>query len=226
MMNTFQPSTSYQQVYGSPLLDEIHNHFPAILYSPGQFQNVQDLLRYIQIQARTRFNPFVIGEQQFRAQQPPAPIPAPTHTPAHTPAPTTTVQNNPIVEETTYYYQFPMQSPTQTPRQIYNLQGRGRELTMSDLLQTFLSATTGEDVPVRPSDQDLAAATTLLSFSTETVNQEGCAICTEDFGQGDSLRRLNHCNHHFHRNCIDTWFIISPRCPICRHDVRERRQQN
>ncbi|KAJ1533256.1 hypothetical protein HK096_005468, partial [Nowakowskiella sp. JEL0078] len=47
-----------------------------------------------------------------------------------------------------------------------------------------------------------------------------CAVCIEDFVNGDVLRVLA-CSHVFHRECIDNWLTTrSVLCPLCRLDVR------
>ena len=41
-----------------------------------------------------------------------------------------------------------------------------------------------------------------------------CSICTEDFAEGDDLRRLT-CGHLFHMPCIDPWLQDRARtCPL------------
>ena len=48
---------------------------------------------------------------------------------------------------------------------------------------------------------------------------ELCAICVEDFTDGDGLRVLP-CEHYFHRQCIDEWLINhSAVCPLCKYEV-------
>lgn len=48
---------------------------------------------------------------------------------------------------------------------------------------------------------------------------ERCAICVEDFTDGDGLRVLP-CEHFFHRQCIDEWLINhSAVCPLCKYEV-------
>ena len=44
-----------------------------------------------------------------------------------------------------------------------------------------------------------------------------CFICLGDFKQKQLKRKLI-CGHHFHKKCIDKWFKISARCPICRKE--------
>lgn len=45
-----------------------------------------------------------------------------------------------------------------------------------------------------------------------------CSICQDPLAGGT---RILHCNHFFHGNCINEWFEQSPRCPVCRYDIRD-----
>ena len=47
-----------------------------------------------------------------------------------------------------------------------------------------------------------------------------CPVCQDTIRMGEVVRRLNHCNHSFHRNCIDTWYQRNVHCPVCRRDIR------
>ncbi|XP_077557012.1 godzilla E3 ubiquitin protein ligase isoform X3 [Haemaphysalis longicornis] len=48
---------------------------------------------------------------------------------------------------------------------------------------------------------------------------ETCAICIEDYAEGDKLRILP-CSHAYHCKCIDTWLLHNKRtCPICKRKV-------
>ncbi len=44
-----------------------------------------------------------------------------------------------------------------------------------------------------------------------------CTICQQDIFL-DIIRTLK-CKHHFHINCIDTWFIENKQCPQCRYNL-------
>lgn len=78
-----------------------------------------------------------------------------------------------------------------------------------DLLSSFLNP-----VPVVPSAAQIEAGTTQVFAPAET----SCAIC-QDAVVGNATQ-IRHCHHMFHRDCIRQWFRESPRCPVCRHDIR------
>jgi len=51
----------------------------------------------------------------------------------------------------------------------------------------------------------------------ELAHQERCLVCLSDFGEGEDARRLNKCDHLFHRECIDQWLMKGRNsCPLCR----------
>ena len=50
--------------YHIQLLNDLHEHFPDILYNPERFQNVQDLLLYIRQVAS--INPYMSGRNLYR----------------------------------------------------------------------------------------------------------------------------------------------------------------
>ena len=71
-----------------------------------------------------------------------------------------------------------------------------------------------EDVRVTPTQQQIADA-----LEHDVIVTDGnCAVCQEGMTQGS---RLRNCRHIFHPACITNWFAMSPRCPVCRDDVRQ-----
>ncbi|KAJ4712309.1 RING-H2 finger protein [Melia azedarach] len=46
-----------------------------------------------------------------------------------------------------------------------------------------------------------------------------CVVCLENFRMGDKCRFLPNCRHSFHAQCIDSWLLKTPICPICRTRV-------
>ncbi|XP_021654703.2 RING-H2 finger protein ATL11-like [Hevea brasiliensis] len=49
------------------------------------------------------------------------------------------------------------------------------------------------------------------------VKSDECAICLEEFKEGEKCRMLfPSCVHIFHKDCIDIWLSEDTRCPLCR----------
>ncbi|XP_073005862.1 NEP1-interacting protein 1-like isoform X3 [Typha latifolia] len=46
-----------------------------------------------------------------------------------------------------------------------------------------------------------------------------CAVCLQDFKEGEYARRMPVCRHFFHTLCIDRWLMGHASCPICRQDI-------
>lgn len=50
-----------------------------------------------------------------------------------------------------------------------------------------------------------------------------CAVCLESFKTGERCRLLPVCKHSFHAQCVDSWLLRSPFCPICRTSADHRK---
>jgi hypothetical protein len=99
--------------------------------------------------------------------------------------------------------------------------------TMLSLLRTFMSQPQTmvinmdmsgnffDAVPVVPTREQITAATEMhMSVPPNTT----CAICQDEV---TCATRIRACGHNFHGACVDQWFQMNPRCPVCRHDIRE-----
>lgn len=47
-----------------------------------------------------------------------------------------------------------------------------------------------------------------------------CIICLDSLNHKQYKRILPHCNHFFHKKCIDKWFLKNSCCPICRFNYK------
>lgn len=75
-----------------------------------------------------------------------------------------------------------------------------------------------EALPIRVIERE---GRTADSDATDASASEGCAICCDNWSDGDRLRRLP-CLHEFHQQCIDPWLLRESshgRCPVCRSSV-------
>lgn len=76
-----------------------------------------------------------------------------------------------------------------------------------------------EPVSVRPTAEQITAATEAVP---QILPDTSCPIC-QDALTANAVR-IRHCNHTYHQSCLDSWFTMSVRCPVCRYDVRGGRQ--
>jgi hypothetical protein len=89
-----------------------------------------------------------------------------------------------------------------------------RTTTMVMNIPLNMNDTFMEPVPVAPTAAQLATATETDVPMTDAQ----CSICQESIERGTRIRQCGHC---FHAECITQWFEMNPRCPMCRHDVRD-----
>lgn len=207
---------SYETVYGVQLFDDLHNYLPDILYNHRRFHSVQGLLDYVSQQTRSHFNLFDRGQRLYGPQQPNL---FQTIAPRRMNITTTeTVDLTPMMT-------IPLNG---LPRTL----GRQQDDTLANLLGLLLPGAGGaaggaaggmvtmEDVLVAPTFTQIESATS-LSSATDEQGEDRCSICQECFTVGQVLRTIHHCEHEFHRACIDRWFQQNVHCPVCRFDIRD-----
>jgi hypothetical protein len=238
----------YVRHYDSPLLDELHNHFPELLYGPlEQFQTVQDVLRYMRSQVQNRFNLYNAG---YRMHNPPIYSQSPARPYSTAPS---TVPPGPTVPPSIFASSPPIRIRTsiRTASETPPVRSASAAAfqTTADLLSLLMSPSLGLPIPfqsdmnffdifpptptadsinqlgsplepvvIRPTPAQINTATAIEVVDAE---DDVCAICQDTMELGSNARALNACDHRFHVGCIDTWFQRNVHCPICRHDIRE-----
>ena len=209
-------------IYQIPLLCDLHDHFPDLLYRPERFRSVSDVLQYV-IRVANQ-SPYRRGRQQFMNSFPELSV----RSPSFMPFPAPTVPSAPMA---------PVASPAavQSPAvpsvlshmvfDIFSGDGdRNVPSTMDPQLIQFLGslfqniegpigASVGESTGLTP---DIIARSTHLQ-SAEQTQEDQCAICQDHMTEGQSLRTILHCHHVFHQTCIDVWFQTHATCPTCRY---------
>jgi len=112
----------------------------------------------------------------------------------------------------TYYY-------TQPVRPLNNI--------FSSLFPTVRRENTLQDVIVRPTREQILNATEMVSFNDRLSNNNTtCPITLEPFTNGQLVCRIKHCSHLFKQDALNDWFRRNVRCPICRYDIREYRNDD
>ena len=82
------------------------------------------------------------------------------------------------------------------------------------VMNITLPANWTEPIAIVPTAAHIESATS----SVDDVEDTTCSICQEPVTEGT---QINACRHTFHTSCISEWFSLSPRCPMCRADIRE-----
>lgn len=252
-----------QNIYSIQLLNDLHNHFPELLYNSRRFQTVQDVLAYIQSVAN--MSPFERGYSQYYDNQPPQVVHRQNTTtvPSHIntiPIPRNTNPSS-LVRDTSEFgniagtgrNSIPLQEfrwfipeiarQTTTTVPSHTIPSTPLRIPMTDtsltdtIVTTLLRSISGDiygagrhhfpleeflnqRVSVYPTNDEIENASTIIR-ATPSTQSDICTICQENFEVDQQLRRLTHCNHSFHLDCINTWFTGNVHCPTCRHDIRE-----
>ena len=53
-----------------------------------------------------------------------------------------------------------------------------------------------------------------------SLDNNCCAICMEEFKEKELYRKTKCCNQYFHKKCLDKWFFkkLCYNCPLCRKE--------
>ena len=58
-----------------------------------------------------------------------------------------------------------------------------------------------------------------VSTEKTIAPSSNCSVCLEEMRTGQTLWRLVHCGHVFHKDCAEEWIARAPNCPMCRTRV-------
>ena len=214
------------------MLDDIHNYFPAFLYEQSRFQSVSDVFQYMNQQIDAHCNLFRRGLNQYNRRNPPVSL----------------SRSQPRIITQEYVDIIPLfQQRARTSTGVGTGAGVGvgtgvgtgtgagtgagvgtiplnytfGQSLLSEYLTSIFQPPTNtmESVPIIPSVSQINASTSLESANLDSED-ENCSICQEHYTEGQAIRTINHCEHKFHKNCIDIWFARNVHCPVCRYDIR------
>jgi hypothetical protein len=210
--------------YGVQLFDDLHNYLPGLLYHPEQFNSVRECLEYVQDRARHHFNLYDANRRNFTIDndsQSEIDEIEQQYNRRERIIRETTNQSSEELLQTLLNDFMNTAIPPQRNRQQNPFRNIMSMFTTTVPLSTTIPVTVPltqnlEPVIVRPTQNQINTATNIIST---TATSEICSICQESLANSE-VRRIHHCRHMFHRNCIDRWFEQNVRCPVCRHDIR------
>lgn len=210
----------YEHLYDIRLLDDLHNYFPAFLYDQTRFQTVPDIFQYMNRQIDTHCNLFRRGLNQYNRNRNPL-----VNTNRQAPGRIVTQEVFDIFVDPRPVNNTVRVAPTTNATGIRATNATGSVYPFNPLLTEYLlsllqpQANNYESVPVVPTVDQVDNSTSLRSAAL-LDEQENCSICQENYTEGQAIRTIKHCEHNFHKNCIDTWFERNVHCPVCRYDIR------
>lgn len=185
----------YDHHYGFHLLDDLHNLFPELLYREESI--ITPEFQFIRSRIRNLFpEQYAQGYSHYHALSP-FPILVP-----------------PLVSLRSVYLQ---------------VEEEPEESGLYALLRAMLQQPF-QDVVVHPTTEQIDRASSLLPHR-DIEESVTCAICQGHSPSSSATdisphwRKINACEHIFHKECIDTWFQTSSFCPICRDDIRDSTQR-
>jgi hypothetical protein len=231
--------------YSISLLNDLHHHFPDLLYHPTRFRNVGDVLNYVIGVAQ--HNPYEEQRAAYERLHPLGPS---------GPSPPSNVSAAPSSRSSSELLNVLYSSPLQSEILMNSSYGNRRRSVFQqpvDPIMSFIGSLIGDSsagtssvgirapssvgigstgpfsvdmqaflndrVHVFPSPEQIEIGT-ILTTALQTQD-DNCSICQDPIEQNQPMRIIRHCTHRFHQECIDTWFQQHISCPTCRHDIRE-----
>ena len=94
-----------------------------------------------------------------------------------------------------------------------------------ELAFTFGGAGNRRIEPFRGTPQNVISRIPIVTFRDAGDGPKlddcdySCAVCLDEFVNGDRLRQLTLCGHQFHTACLDEWLGQHDNCPLCRAPV-------
>jgi hypothetical protein len=98
--------------------------------------------------------------------------------------------------------------------------------SLNDFINLLRGDTILEPVPVVPTQTQIDTATHVFESLRSEHADSVCSICQDGYTENILVRQIRHCNHMFHRQCIDQWFRQNVHCPVCRFDIRDHTSTN
>ena len=226
-------------LYAIPILNELHELYPDLLYHPSRFQSGNDVITYIvdrgirrsfreeSLQYHRRVEQQAV---QAQVQQQPnsfdefnaivygiAPRIYPSASGATTSGATTSGATTSAATTSVATGSAATGSIAPVSNEFIPLLASPIDQLLSYFIRESMDDHSAVPSSLRPTEDQLREHTTVQTLTEHP--EADCAICQDAMVIGQTTRRLP-CQHTFHLSCVDAWFSSRPTCPTCRHDVR------
>ena len=227
-LSSYEVVISMANPYHVQLLNDLHHHFPELLYNHRRFESIGQVLGYMNDVVRTnrQHQAYHYYTQEYNARYHQRHMDELYNTDIfmNDPLIPRMTQPSPAASAARRTYEDHMASLPEVPRiQTHYISVGNSALStlVEQLFQDILPRNLGdlEDVPIIPTDEHLRNNTTVTRLEVDIG--DNCAICQDPLVTTQDVRTINHCQHMFHIQCIDTWFQRNIHCPCCRHDIRD-----
>lgn len=99
---------------------------------------------------------------------------------------------------------------------------RENEINIENILSDILTAPLLNPRNAIPTAEDISNNCTTLIYGDISSNQTICPIDRIEFSDDDVILKINHCGHIFKKENLLRVFERNSKCPLCRHDILER----
>lgn len=181
-----------------------------------QLQRIINLLNHLRSDQSFIIDTMLNDERQFRRFRRHMPMPPSMAVPS--PMSTYIPMSMPMSMPTSRQMSAPNNNMTTTE----NIEISFSEPRNSELLNTIFGGLFQQQNESTPTLtlSDVTSKTEVFAFtSNEGDEPQLCPICRVNFQNNDIVRKISHCGHMYHLNCIDNWFNENTTCPVCRHNL-------
>lgn len=103
---------------------------------------------------------------------------------------------------------------------ILKCRNRDQRLSMAELTKQAIAKLETRKYQCKKEKGITRVTSPTSDVYSQASSVECCAICLEEYTEGEVLRVLP-CSHEFHPRCVDKWLVDKRTCPFCLYNIIE-----